>query len=110
MMKNYIIHVNNSLHFLHTTDENTKMKRIVARRMGAPEHSKMSNLYTGLYVELEKVGDVYKNTWRDAVVWLGNAICVTWEEAVWNEDAQAWVPGVQETPENESVTTAAEQA
>lgn len=108
-MKNYIIHVNNSMHFLHTTDENTKMKRIVARRMGAPEHSKMSNLYTGLYAELEKVGDAYKNTGRDAVVWLGNAICVTWEEAVWNEDAQAWVPGTQQAPENESVTASVEQ-
>ena len=109
MKKNYIIHVNGNMHFLKTTDENAKMKRFVARKMGAAEHSKMSNLYTGLYVELEKVGDVYKNTRREAIVWLGNAVCVTWEEAVWNEDAQAWVAGSQQTPENESVATAAEQ-
>lgn len=111
MKKNYIIHVNGNMHFLKTTDETAKMKRFVARKMGAAEHSKMSNLYTGLYVELEKVANVnaYKPTRREAIVWFGNAVCVTWEEAVWNEVAQAWVPGTQPAPENESVTTSVEQ-
>ena len=108
MKKNYIIHVNGSMHFLKITDENAKMKRFVARKMGAAEHSKMSNLYTGLYTELEKIGNVYKPTKREAIVWFGNAVCVTWEEAVWNEDAQAWVPGIPEATENESVMLPAE--
>lgn len=111
MKKNYIIHVNGNMHFLKTTDETAKMKRFVTHKMGAAEHSKMSNLYTGLYVELEKVANVnaYKPTRREAIVWFGNAVCVTWEEAVWNEVAQAWVPGTQQAPENESVTTRPEQ-
>lgn len=109
MKKNYIIHVNGSMHFLHTTEEHAKMKRFVARKMGAAEHSKMSNLYSGIYNELEKIGNVYKPTKRDAIVWLGNAVCVTWEEALWNEDAQAWAPGTTEAAENESVMLPAEQ-
>ena len=109
MKKNYIVHVNGSMHFLHTTEEHAKMKRFVARKMGAAEHSKMSNLYSGIYNELEKIGNVYKPTKRDAIVWLGNAVCVTWEEAVWNEDAQAWAPGVPEVAENESVMLPVEQ-
>lgn len=104
MTKNYIIHINGSQHFLFTTDENAKLKRLLTRRMCMDERQKgMSTMQLGVFHELEPfqfcVRGIfhdsnttrYKKTEHEALVWLANATTVTWDDALWDEESQAFI-------------------
>ena len=92
MIKHYLVHVNNSATFLYKTEETAKIKRILTRRMSRMDHCKPGELTTGQFMELKRVGvNEYKNTWREVLVWLSNAVFVTWEPAEWDNDRQVWV-------------------